>query len=544
MSNSYNIEPPPTAFATLHTTAGPISFSLFAQQAPLACRNFLQHILDGYYDNTSFHRVVPGFVIQGGDPTGTGEGGASIYEDAEFENDPVTGEKIEFHDELHTRLRFNRRGLLGMAKMTDAQGKGSYGSQFFITLADCRAELDGKCTMFGRVEGEGIYNVVKIADAELVEGTERPVWPAKVTRAEVEEFPKGDIWQGMKKRERIASKTTEDKPAIKTKSKKKAGKVLLSFGDEEEEEGPVVMKKAKFNTSLIDDKVAALKEPVKANGHSKQEKSTKKSTRQRHSASPSPPPVSRSPEHHRKPSLHDSTTQLPLKDPESPSKSPSPDPSPKKSLLSETNAQIAALKASMRRDVTQVAEPKKKKSALEQMIPETSVRGRKRRHDGAPADSAQDSDALRMLNAFKARLEGVDSVMTGAKEATNGAKADTKAANGSVVPSVDADDEEAQLCDLHFIANCQSCSSWDQDLELREAEDNGEDKTWMSHALSFEKDRLGKDLNWKRKNEEELVVIDPREKERELKSKNREKRDGGGTFRGKGMDREWDRRRT
>ena len=72
-----------------------------------------------------------------------------------------------FGDEIHSRLRFGRRGLVGMAKGTG--GGGGYGSQFFITLGDCRAELDGKCTMFGRVEGDGIYNVVKIAEGELVD---------------------------------------------------------------------------------------------------------------------------------------------------------------------------------------------------------------------------------------------------------------------------------------------------------------------------------------------------------------------------------------
>src|ERR1700722_16054111 len=91
-----------------------------------------------------------------------------------------------------------------------------------------------------------------------------------------------------------------------------------------------------------------------------------------------------------------------------------------------------------------------------------------------------------------------------------------------------AESDEAALCDLHFIANCQSCSNWERNGEGLEGDAvNGEDENdtdWMMHALSFAKNRLGKDPTWKRKNEEELVVIDPREKEKEIKLKEREKR--------------------
>lgn len=158
MSAHYTTEPPPTASATLHTTFGPIHIALFANQTPLTCKNFLQHCLDNYYAGTIFHRIVPDFIVQGGDPTGTGSGGTSIYEYPEFEYDPEArdpNEKVVLRDELHSRLRFNRRGLVGMAKSED----GTYGSQFFITLANAERELNGQCTLFGRVEGDSIYNV-------------------------------------------------------------------------------------------------------------------------------------------------------------------------------------------------------------------------------------------------------------------------------------------------------------------------------------------------------------------------------------------------
>ncbi|KAK3077466.1 hypothetical protein LTS18_010186 [Coniosporium uncinatum] len=127
MSALYNLEPQPTAKVLLTTTSDDILLELFASQTPLASRNFLQHCLDGYYGATIFHRLVPGFIVQGG-------------ESAVNDGKP-------FADEFHTRLKFNRRGLLGMA---NGGGRGDNGSQFFLTLGPT-PELQGKHTMFGRV---------------------------------------------------------------------------------------------------------------------------------------------------------------------------------------------------------------------------------------------------------------------------------------------------------------------------------------------------------------------------------------------------------
>jgi peptidyl-prolyl cis-trans isomerase SDCCAG10 len=551
MSSQYTTEPPPTASVLLHTTAGPLTISLFAQQTPLTCRNFLQHVLDEDYSNNLFHRVSPGFVIQTGDPTGTGEGGQNIYEDREFERYDedwarVMGrekdEKIAFGDEIHSRLKFNRRGLVGMAKGTGAGG--GYGSQFFITLADCRAELDGKCTMFGRVEGDGIYNVVKVAEGELLEGSERPMYPEKILRAEIIEMPKGEAWSKMRKRQKIADRVMESQPKKKA-PKKKGGKALLSFGgddmDDDGSEIAVRPKKAKFNPTLIDGDVVEAK--VKSDGssskvsHSAQQRSPSPRVPAKRKASPprpSPPPKAPSPDRRRKPSFHDPTTQLPLKNPESPSRSPTPvDEEPKHiSKTSALQAEIDALKASMRRNVDNTnTSTKHKKSALESLIPATSTRGRKRPRPGE-SNTKDDARALKMLDAFKARLDSADATMrkTPVSSKTNGYKDEAphsaeptqEPANTNDVP----DDEEASLCDLHFIANCQSCSRWDdpdkQDQGGTESADE-DGNQWLSHSLSFAKDRLGKDLTWKRKNEEELVVIDPREKERKIKDKKRDK---------------------
>ncbi|XP_045855839.1 spliceosome-associated protein CWC27 homolog isoform X2 [Meles meles] len=133
MSNIYIQEPPTNGKVLLKTTAGDIDIELWSKEAPKACRNFIQLCLEAYYDNTIFHRVVPGFIVQGGDPTGTGTGGESIY-------------GAPFKDEFHSRLRFNRRGLVAMANA----GPHDNGSQFFFTLGRAD-ELNNKHTIFGKV---------------------------------------------------------------------------------------------------------------------------------------------------------------------------------------------------------------------------------------------------------------------------------------------------------------------------------------------------------------------------------------------------------
>ncbi|KAL8684239.1 MAG: hypothetical protein Q9224_006497, partial [Gallowayella concinna] len=227
MSSLYNVEPQPTAKVLLETTSGDILLELFAKQTPLASRNFLQLCLEGYYNNTIFHRLVPGFVVQGGDPTGTGEGGEAIYDGGLFE------------DEFHSRLKFNRRGLLGMA---NTGKKNDNGSQFFFTLG-ATPELQGRNTMFGRVAGDTIYNLMKMGEAELViEGSERPLYPTKITRAEILANPFDDMVKrdGLQASSAMTGADTKD---AKKKNKKRGAKVLLSFEDDEENAKAPVLKK-------------------------------------------------------------------------------------------------------------------------------------------------------------------------------------------------------------------------------------------------------------------------------------------------------------
>ncbi|ODQ66824.1 cyclophilin-like protein [Nadsonia fulvescens var. elongata DSM 6958] len=185
---SLALEPATTAKVVLHTTKGPIELELWAKQVPLACRNFIQLCLEGYYDGVQFHRIVKDFIVQSGDPTGTGHGGDAIYPEGRFEN------------EFHSRLKFNRRGLLGCASMViDEHANGSSGgstnsrrlkksdkvngSQFFITLA-ATPELTHKSTLFGKVVGDTIFNVTQISQGET-DNNDRPIYPATITRVEV-----------------------------------------------------------------------------------------------------------------------------------------------------------------------------------------------------------------------------------------------------------------------------------------------------------------------------------------------------------------------
>ena len=511
MSTLYNLEPPPTAKVLLSTTLGDLELELFAKQTPLASRNFLQHCLDGYYNNTIFHRLLKDFIIQGGDPTGTGHGGESA----------LPGEGTTFEDEFHSRLKYNRRGLLGMA---NGGSKNDNGSQFFLTLA-ATPELQARNTIFGRVAGDTIYNLMKMGDAELepVEGSERPVYPTKITGAEILVNPFEDmVKRVLQPKAAITSGQTKDKK----KAKKKGGKALLSFGNEdaEGEDGGSVTIKQKFKPKLVQTAEPAIEKSSgrQVGGEGKQ--SSQMVSRKINQTATER--ISRSPTQEiKKPAP---ALQLPLKKDEEPSRSPLTSPEPPAvqrvtSLLDKTNAQIADLKASMKRNTGNTpADVAPKKTALEQMMPKTAIRGGRKRKHGAREN--METDTLSMLSAFRTRLEHITpddkGKISSVREDHGGMAAGDNTNQDSEMP----EDEEGEVCDLHFIANCQSCKSWDKQQDGQaDSEDEGNDR-WMSHALNFEKDRLGKDLTWKKKMEEDLIVIDPREKAQNIKEEERAKK--------------------
>jgi len=138
------IEPSRSYEAIFMTEIGDFRVRLFPDQAPVTVNNFVFLAKQGYYDNTTFHRVLPGFMAQGGDPTGTGAGGPGYT----------------FEDEFDPELQFDRAGLLAMAN----RGPNTNGGQFFITYAPT-PHLNGLHTIFGEVvEGAEVLSSLKPRD--------------------------------------------------------------------------------------------------------------------------------------------------------------------------------------------------------------------------------------------------------------------------------------------------------------------------------------------------------------------------------------------
>ncbi|KAK1238592.1 hypothetical protein MKX07_004168 [Trichoderma sp. CBMAI-0711] len=154
-----------TTNVVLETSMGNITLELYTKHAPKTTKNFSTLVQRGYYNSTIFHRIIPDFMIQGGDPTGTGRGGASIYGD-------------KFEDEIDPSLKHAGAGILSMANA----GPNTNGSQFFITLAPT-PWLDGKHTIFGRVKsGMGVVRRMGLVPT----GPEdRPLEEVKIFQARV-----------------------------------------------------------------------------------------------------------------------------------------------------------------------------------------------------------------------------------------------------------------------------------------------------------------------------------------------------------------------
>ena len=151
LRNNLYLSPPPNALddgtqyeATIVTSDGSMTFELYAKETPLAVNNFISLSRDGFYDGLTFHRVLEGFMAQGGDPTGIGTGSPGY----------------QFEDEVNPNLIFDSRGILAMAN----SGPDTNGSQFFITLVPT-PHLDGNYTIFGKlIEGDTVLSAINLRD--------------------------------------------------------------------------------------------------------------------------------------------------------------------------------------------------------------------------------------------------------------------------------------------------------------------------------------------------------------------------------------------
>ena len=141
------IDPAKKYTATIETNRGMIVVDLFAAQTPRTVNNFVSLARDGYYDGVTFHRVIKDFMVQGGDPTGTGRGGPGYT----------------FKDEFDPKLKHDKPGILSMANA----GPGTNGSQFFITHVPT-PWLDGKHSVFGQVtKGQDVVDKIEQGDVML-----------------------------------------------------------------------------------------------------------------------------------------------------------------------------------------------------------------------------------------------------------------------------------------------------------------------------------------------------------------------------------------
>ena len=159
------LDPDKDYHATLFTEKGTIRIKLFAEEAPETVNNFVFLAREGYFDGTTFHRVIEGFMAQGGDPTGTGTGGPGYL----------------IPDEFHPDLRHDRPGVLSMAN----RGPNTSGSQFFITHV-ATPWLDDRHAVFGEVvEGMEVVNAIRERDPQDPEPGDA------IERVEIEETSRG-----------------------------------------------------------------------------------------------------------------------------------------------------------------------------------------------------------------------------------------------------------------------------------------------------------------------------------------------------------------
>lgn len=157
---------------TLHTSEGDVKIELHCEQVPRSAANFLALCAGGQYDGTLFHRVVPSFIVQGGDPTGKGTVSRAAF-----------GRRLP--DEPHASLTFAHAGVVAFANAGRPSSKG-VGSQFFVTLAPA-PHLDGSCTVVGRVI-HGLDAVARVAERPL-DDAGRPQQPATLDAVTVHANP-------------------------------------------------------------------------------------------------------------------------------------------------------------------------------------------------------------------------------------------------------------------------------------------------------------------------------------------------------------------
>lgn len=228
-----SLEPQTTAKVRLHTTKGDIDIELWAKETPITSRVFLTNVLNDKFAGWEFNRVVRDFIVQ---------------LDGSLAQEP-------FEDEFHTRIKYNRRGMLGSVNLSS---RNSNTGKFFITLREAH-ELQNKNTAFGKVVGDGIFAVLKASEGQRADDDdETPLYPVKVTGSEVL-IPFFD--------DLVKEQAVEVMEQNQEKTPKKKAKVRLNL---DEEEDTVVQVKMKSAHDVLNDKKLA-KEAARIDEHKPQE---------------------------------------------------------------------------------------------------------------------------------------------------------------------------------------------------------------------------------------------------------------------------------
>ncbi|KAI9096169.1 cyclophilin-like domain-containing protein [Phlyctochytrium arcticum] len=463
MSHAYISEPPTKGKVVIKTTLGPLEVELWPKEAPKACRNFVQLCLEGYYDGTIFHRVIKKFIVQGGDPTGTGDGGESIY-------------GKPFSNEYHSRLRFSHRGILAMANT----GEDDNRSQFFFTF-DKADDLNRKNTIFGKVVGDTIYNLLKFNDLE-VDVDDKPNFPPRILSVDVLYNPFDDIEPrttpeevaaAKKKAEKVAQEQAE--AARRPKGKKNVS--LLSFGEDEKEEEEMPKTKTKIRSShdVLTDDPRLSKASV--------DQISKKDGLPVRTANPPPQPSS--------PSAHVVAEEIGRKrkaESIEKAKIPRAETQVKESNMDVLQSEIQKLQGEIRSiDSARKPQEEKKPAPTKKVKLMAAIREdylhsdkvvtlRNRKKNG-------DDKTLNLLEKFQKKLQKSHQD-PGHSEKLSQEKV-----------------EDGQECDLHFVINCESCR------DSFGAKDEGDEQGWMATSLVFQKE---KGANVYEPKVDDYTVIDPR----------------------------------
>ncbi|KAI9190575.1 peptidyl-prolyl cis-trans isomerase CWC27 [Polychytrium aggregatum] len=475
MSSAYATEPPTKGKVIIHTSSGDLEIELWPKETPKACRNFVQLCMEGYYDGTIIHRVVKDFIVQGGDPTGTGNGGESIY-------------GSPFPDEFHSRLRFSHRGLLAMANT----GPNTNQTQFFFTL-DKTEELNKKNTIFGKVVGDTIYNLLKIGESE-VNDDERPIYDVVIRSTSILSNPFDDIIPRTTAAEKAAKLAAERLEAQRRteikKPKVKKNLKLLSFGEEEEvqaDASPGFKKVTSSHDALTDDPRLR---PQSAISSDELKAPQLSDARTEHSVA-TPARANQLKSSNRRPGSSDGHSSASDYDSEGESeavrhrpKRPKTESSVGSPVAFGSKAKMMSLQSELTQLTKEIRGIGSSKESSEGLSKGSSKKGSSfvdafRSQYGGTSSlrrKGNEGDVLKTLEAFRLKLRNSDAPASSPRN-ENGRQ-----------------DE----CRLHGLRNCKSCYSAD--------DDEGDDVGWMAHQLKFAREAA----NVYEPKVDDYAVFDPR----------------------------------